>query len=85
MLAGVDRVFAAQKRIGRAGLHLDKDDLSPVAGDDIDLSELVFIILFQNFTAVLFQMFRGELLAQCAEFGIGEVFVHRQNRYAWSS
>ena len=71
LLALIDGVLSAQIGACGAGLDLDKDDLVFIDSNDIDLAELVFIILFQNFIPLLFQISRGELLAQGAESLIG--------------
>ena len=71
LLTLIDGVPAAEIRVGTTRLDLDEGDLSPIAGDDIHFSQLGFIILFQNFKAVFFQIFRGELFTQRAEFFVG--------------
>ena len=71
LLALIDGVLSAQIGACGAGLDLDKDDLVFIDSNDIDLAELVFIILFQNFIPLLLQISRGELLAQNAESLIG--------------
>lgn len=71
LLAFVNGVHAAEIRVDRAGLDLDENDLFPVAGDDVDLAELVFIILIENFILLLFEVLGGELFAQSAELLVG--------------
>ena len=74
LLALIDRVLSAQIRACGSGLDLDKYDLVPVAGNDVDLAELVFIILVENFVMLLFEMLSGELFTQRAEGLVGEWF-----------
>lgn len=74
LLALIDRVLSAEVGACGSGLDLDKDDLVPVAGDDINFAELVFIILIENFIMLLFEIFSGELFAQRAEGLIREWF-----------
>ena len=57
LLAFIHGVLTPQKRIGRAGFHLDKGDGFALLRDDIDFAEFVIIILFKNFIVVLFQMY----------------------------
>lgn len=74
LLALIDSVLSAEVGARGTGLDLDKDDLFPVTGDDVNLAELVFIILIENFIMLLFQILRGELLAQRAEGLVGKWF-----------
>ena len=74
LLALIDGVLTAEVRAHRAGLDLDKNNLFPVAGDDVNLAEFVFIILFQNFIMLLFEICGGELIAQRTEVLVGKWF-----------
>ena len=74
LLALIDGVLSAEVRACGTGLDLDKDDLVPVAGDDVDLTELVLIILIENFIMLLLEIFCGELFTQRAEGLIREWF-----------
>ena len=74
LLALIDSVLTAEIGACGSGLDLDKDDLFPVAGNDVDLAEFVFIILFQNFIMLLFEICGGKLFAQCAEGLVGKWF-----------
>ena len=74
LLALIDGVLTAQIRAHRSGLDLDKNDLFPIAGNDVNLTEFVFIILVENFIMLLPEIFGGELFTQRAESLIREWF-----------
>lgn len=74
LLALIDRVLSAEIGACGTGLDLDKDDHFPVTGDDVDLTEFVFIILAENFIMQLFEILRGELFTQRAEGLVGKWF-----------
>ena len=67
LLLPVDRVHPAHIGMRLSGLDLDEGDLFPVADDEVDLAELAFIILFENFALVFFQISGGVPFAQRAE------------------
>ena len=77
LLALIHGVLTPQKRIGGAGLDLNKNDGVTLLGDDIDLSEFGFIILFENFVFGFFQVIGGAFFAQRAELSVGIGFGHR--------
>lgn len=72
LLALIHGVLTPQKRIGGAGLYLNKNDSTAFLGDNIDLTEFIFIILFKNFVMVVFQMIGGEFFAERAELSVGK-------------
>ena len=74
LLALIDGVLTAQIRACGSGLDLDKNDLFPIAGNDVDLTEFVFIILVKNFIVLLPEVFGGELFTQRAESLVREWF-----------
>ena len=74
LLALIDSVLTAEIGACGSGLDLDKNNLFPVAGNDVDLTEFVFIILVENFIMLLPEVFGGELFAQCAEGLVGKWF-----------
>lgn len=74
LLALIDSVLSAEIGACGSGLDLDKDDLFPIAGNDIDLTEFVFIILVENFIMLLLEIFGGELFTQRAEGLVGKWF-----------
>ena len=74
LLALVDGILSAEIGARGTGLDLDEYDLPTVAGDDVDLAELVFIILVENFITLLLEVFGGELFTQRAERLVGEWF-----------
>ena len=74
LLVLIDGVLSAQIGACGASLDLDKDDLFPVAGNDVDLAEFIFIILFKNFIMLLFEICSGELFAQRTEGLVGKWF-----------
>ena len=80
LLAFIHGVLTPQKRIGGAGFHLNKGDGLALLRDNINFAELVIIILFKNFIALLFQITGGEFFTQRAEFSVGKCFGHRCGR-----